>query len=41
MPATNRQPRTVETSQLQWWGEGAEQLQAFSSYLLCEVHVTQ
>jgi hypothetical protein len=26
---------------LQWLGEAAEQLQAFSRYCLCDVHVTQ
>jgi IS1 family transposase len=30
-------PNTV----LRWWGEAAEQLQAFSRAVLCEVHVTQ
>lgn len=30
-------PNTV----LRWLGEAAEQLQAFSRYVLCEVHVTQ
>ena len=30
-------PHTV----LQWWGEAAEQLEAFAQYFLCDVHIRQ
>ena len=29
------------TTVLPWWGAAAEQLQAFTRYLLCDVHVDQ